>query len=231
VRLIKGAYWDYETVLAQQRRWPLRVFEHKPETDANYERLARRMLEHEAHIRCAFGTHSIRTMAACMTLAEKAGVPQRNYEFQMLYGMAEPIKSTLMKMGYRVRDYCPIGEILPGMSYLVRRLLENTSNEGFLRATFTERMSPQELLRDPEAMLGARTPRPQGDEGQTPHSENSSPAGASNDQGDLRTLSKRAAHGFHNRCASPSHGQRAGQSALRVGAKASSGHRRPRGLD
>jgi len=33
-------------------------------------------------------------------------------------------------MGYRVRDYCPVGEVLPGMSYLVRRLLENTSNEG-----------------------------------------------------------------------------------------------------
>jgi len=186
VRLIKGAYWDYETVLAQQRGWPLRVFQQKPETDANYERLARRMLEQEPHIRCAFGTHSIRTMAACMVLAEKAGVPQRNYEFQMLYGMAEPIKSALIKMGYRVRDYCPIGEILPGMSYLVRRLLENTSNEGFLRATFTERTSPRELLRDPETMLEAQTSYPPVDETQTPHAENSFPVKAPNDQSDLR---------------------------------------------
>ena len=45
--------------------------------------------------------------------------------------MAGPIKLALVEMGYRVREYCPVGELLPGMSYLVRRLLENTSNEGF----------------------------------------------------------------------------------------------------
>jgi RHH-type proline utilization regulon transcriptional repressor/proline dehydrogenase/delta 1-pyrroline-5-carboxylate dehydrogenase len=186
VRLIKGAYWDYETVLAQQRGWPLRVFEQKPETDANYERLARRMLENEPLIRCAFGTHSIRSIAACMVLAEKAGVPQRNYEFQMLYGMAEPIKSALIQSGCRLRDYCPIGEVLPGMSYLVRRLLENTSNEGFLRATFTERMSPEELLRDPEEMIGARTSRRPDGERDFGHSENSSALKASANQTNLR---------------------------------------------
>ena len=132
IRLIKGAYWDYETVLAQQREWPVPVFQRKAETDANYERLARRMLENERFINCAFGTHSVRSIAACMTQAEKLGLPQGNFEFQMLHGMAEPIKRALVKMGYRVRDYCPVGEVLPGMSYLVRRLLENTSNEGFL---------------------------------------------------------------------------------------------------
>lgn len=149
VRLIKGAYWDYETVLAQQREWPVPVFQQKAESDANYERLARRMLENQEFINCAFGTHSVRSIAACMVLAEKLGLPAKNYEFQMLHGMAEPIKRALVKMGYRVRDYCPVGEVLPGMSYLVRRLLENTSNEGFLRATFNERVSPGTLLRDP----------------------------------------------------------------------------------
>jgi RHH-type proline utilization regulon transcriptional repressor/proline dehydrogenase/delta 1-pyrroline-5-carboxylate dehydrogenase len=149
IRLIKGAYWDYETVLAQQRGWPIPVFQRKKDTDANYERLARRMLEHEQFINCAFGTHSVRSIAACMMMAERLGRARAGYEFQMLHGMAEPIKLALVKMGYRVRDYCPIGEVLPGMSYLVRRLLENTSNEGFLRATFTERASPKELLRDP----------------------------------------------------------------------------------
>ena len=60
----------------------------------------------------------------------------------MLYGMAEPIKEALNRMAYRVREYRPLGETLPGMAYLVRRLLENTSNEGFLRARFSGNTLP-----------------------------------------------------------------------------------------
>jgi RHH-type transcriptional regulator, proline utilization regulon repressor / proline dehydrogenase / delta 1-pyrroline-5-carboxylate dehydrogenase len=149
IRLIKGAYWDYESVLARQRDWPSPVFENKAETDANYEKLARRMLENPRFINCAFATHNVRSAAACMVHAEKLGISRRSFEFQMLHGMAEPIKLALAGMGYRVRDYCPVGETLPGMSYLVRRLLENTSNEGFLRATYNEGVKPLELLRDP----------------------------------------------------------------------------------
>jgi RHH-type transcriptional regulator, proline utilization regulon repressor / proline dehydrogenase / delta 1-pyrroline-5-carboxylate dehydrogenase len=149
IRLIKGAYWDYETLLARQREWPPPVFQHKAETDANYEKLARRMLENQPFINCAFATHNVRSAAACMVHAEKLGLSPRSFEFQMLKGMAEPVKVALAGMGYRVRDYCPVGEVLPGMSYLVRRLLENTSNEGFLRATFNEHVPPGTLLRDP----------------------------------------------------------------------------------
>jgi RHH-type proline utilization regulon transcriptional repressor/proline dehydrogenase/delta 1-pyrroline-5-carboxylate dehydrogenase len=150
IRLIKGAYWDYETILAGQRGWPRPVFARKWETDAAFERIARRMLESSSWIDSAFGTHNIRSIAACLAHAESLGRPQNSYEFQMLYGMAEPIKRALAGMGYRVRDYCPIGEVLPGMSYLVRRLLENTSNEGFLRSTFAEHTDTQQLLRDPQ---------------------------------------------------------------------------------
>jgi RHH-type proline utilization regulon transcriptional repressor/proline dehydrogenase/delta 1-pyrroline-5-carboxylate dehydrogenase len=155
IRLIKGAYWDYETILARQRDWPVPVFQHKAETDANYEKLARRMLENSEFINCAFATHNVRSAAACMVHAEKLGLPPRRFEFQMLNGMAEPVKVALAQMGCRVRDYCPVGEVLPGMSYLVRRLLENTSNEGFLRATFNEHVSPQTLLRDPAEISAA----------------------------------------------------------------------------
>lgn len=164
IRLIKGAYWDYETLLAQQKEWPIPVFQRKADTDANYERIARRMLENPEFINCAFATHNVRSIAACMTMAERFGRPASSYEFQMLHGMAEPIKRAVVKMGFRVRDYCPVGEVLPGMSYLVRRLLENTSNEGFLRATFNEKVTPQELLRDPaltELDQNHSTPSPQ----------------------------------------------------------------------
>jgi RHH-type transcriptional regulator, proline utilization regulon repressor / proline dehydrogenase / delta 1-pyrroline-5-carboxylate dehydrogenase len=148
VRLIKGAYWDYETLIAGQRGWPVPVFENKAQTDAQYEKLARRMLESQEFVNCAFATHNVRTAAACMVHAENLGLPKRRFEFQMLSGMAEPMKNALIELGFRVRDYCPVGEVLPGMSYLVRRLLENTSNEGFLRAV-NEHVSPEMLLRDP----------------------------------------------------------------------------------
>jgi RHH-type transcriptional regulator, proline utilization regulon repressor / proline dehydrogenase / delta 1-pyrroline-5-carboxylate dehydrogenase len=173
IRLIKGAYWDYETTMAAQRGWPVPVFERKHETDANFEKLARIMLENEQWVRCAFGTHNVRSIAACMVLAEKLEVPKSSYEFQMLYGMAEPIKGALIKMGCRLRDYSPVGELLPAMSYLVRRLLENTSNEGFLRATFSEHTSPRKLLRDPAADSHARSrlPRPNSVFENEPHTD------------------------------------------------------------
>src|SRR5437773_10825021 len=63
--------------------------------------------------------------------------------------MAGPIKRALVEMGHRVREYCPVGELLPGMAYLVRRLLENTSNEGFLANKFAKGVSREELLKSP----------------------------------------------------------------------------------
>ena len=157
VRLVKGAYWDTETLMALQREWPTPVFDHKHETDANYEAMAALMLEHPEAVECAFGTHNVRSMAACIARAEALGRDRRSYEFQMLYGMAEPIKQALIQMGHRVREYCPIGEILPGMSYLVRRLLENTSNEGFLRATFSRDLPVEQLLADPKTRQPSET--------------------------------------------------------------------------
>lgn len=149
VRLVKGAYWDYETVIARQRDWPIPVFLQKHQSDASFERLSRRMLEESALVYSAFGTHNVRSMANAIACAERLGIGPDAYELQMLYGMAEPIKAALVQMGHRVREYCPVGEMLPGMAYLVRRLLENTSNEGFLKAKFSSHASSAELLRDP----------------------------------------------------------------------------------
>ncbi|HEY1079395.1 MAG TPA: proline dehydrogenase family protein, partial [Bdellovibrio sp.] len=129
VRLVKGAYWDYETIEAEQRGWPVPVYTNKAESDANYEVCAKYLLENIKHIRPAFASHNVRTLAACMLYAEKLNIPKEALEFQMLYGMAEPIKKTLVDMGYRMREYAPVGELIPGMAYLVRRLLENSSNE------------------------------------------------------------------------------------------------------
>src|SRR6184192_2673360 len=155
VRLVKGAYWDYETTKSRQNGWDCPVYLEKPESDANFETLTRLLLENESIVTSAFGSHNVRSIAHAQALAEQLGIDRSRFEFQLLYGMAGPIKRALVEMGYRVREYCPVGELLPGMSYLVRRLLENTSNEGFLRAKFSENVSEVELLRDPNELIAA----------------------------------------------------------------------------
>src|SRR6266487_3369555 len=153
VRLVKGAYWDYEIIKSRQDGWNCPVYFQKPESDVNFEALSRLLLENESIVTAAFGSHNVRSIAHAQALAEELGIDPSRFEFQLLYGMAGPIKRALVEMGYRVREYCPVGELLPGMSYLVRRLLENTSNEGFLRAKFAENVSAKELLRDPRELI------------------------------------------------------------------------------
>jgi RHH-type proline utilization regulon transcriptional repressor/proline dehydrogenase/delta 1-pyrroline-5-carboxylate dehydrogenase len=149
VRLVKGAYWDYETVVAAQQGWPVPVFTYKWETDANFEQLTRFLLERHEVLRPAIGSHNVRSLAHALATAEVLGLPPRSYELQMLYGMAEPIKDALVALGQRVRVYTPYGQLLPGMAYLVRRLLENTANESFLRASFIEHIPEEQLLMNP----------------------------------------------------------------------------------
>lgn len=157
IRLVKGAYWDSETIEAEQKRWAIPVYTIKKESDANYEECADLLLAHFPVIRAAFGSHNVRTLAAAITSAEKYKVPQNGFEIQMLYGMADPIKKSLVDMGYRVREYAPIGELIPGMAYLVRRLLENTSNESWLRGKFAEGQNTDILLKNPKEGLTPTT--------------------------------------------------------------------------
>jgi RHH-type proline utilization regulon transcriptional repressor/proline dehydrogenase/delta 1-pyrroline-5-carboxylate dehydrogenase len=162
VRLVKGAYWDYETTKSGQNGSNPPVFLQKPESDANFEKLTRILFENESIVTPAFGSHNIRSIAHAQAVADQLGIDRSRFEFQLLYGMAGPIKRALVQMGYRVREYCPIGELLPGMAYLVRRLLENTSNEGFLRAKFAENVPAKELLRDPRELITNGRARPPG---------------------------------------------------------------------
>jgi RHH-type proline utilization regulon transcriptional repressor/proline dehydrogenase/delta 1-pyrroline-5-carboxylate dehydrogenase len=159
VRLVKGAYWDYEKIKAAQNGWRCPVFLQKPESDACFEKCTRILLDNEAIVTAAFGSHNVRSIAHAQAYAEQLGIDKSRFEFQLLFGMAGPIKRALVEMGYRVREYCPVGELLPGMSYLVRRLLENTSNEGFLKAKFSDKASAKQLLRDPKSLVGGTSIR------------------------------------------------------------------------
>ena len=149
VRLVKGAYWDYETVRARQQGWPCPVFADKAQTDQNYESITRTLLQNAELTVPAFGSHNLRSLSHALVAAKTYGLPSQAIELQMLYGMAEPERVALRDHGQRVRLYCPVGELIPGMAYLVRRLLENTSNQGFLRLTHHDNADVDSLLTAP----------------------------------------------------------------------------------
>jgi RHH-type proline utilization regulon transcriptional repressor/proline dehydrogenase/delta 1-pyrroline-5-carboxylate dehydrogenase len=146
IRLVKGAYWDSDTIQYRQRGWPVPLFEQKAETDANYEALVQTLFAESSVIRPAFGTHNLRTLAYIEAVAEQLALPPVTWEYQMIFGMAEPFQQAVQQRGRRLRLYTPVGELLPGMAYLVRRLLENTSNESFLRKEYVESQPLSALL-------------------------------------------------------------------------------------
>ena len=72
----------------------------------------------------------------------------QDLEVQVLRGLGDELQDALASEGFRVRTYCPVGDLVAGMAYLVRRLLENTSNESFLHEQASGR-SLEELLAAP----------------------------------------------------------------------------------
>lgn len=153
IRLVKGAYWDYETIIAKQKGLEIPVYTIKAESDAAFERHAEMILKNSDICYLACGSHNIRSISAVMEMARELGVDDTRYEFQVLYGMAEPVRKGLLNVAKRVRLYAPYGELIPGMAYLVRRLLENTANESFLRQSFAEGADLDRLLEDPNIIV------------------------------------------------------------------------------
>ena len=157
IRLVKGAYWDSEVAQALQRHWPVPVYQQKTETDLTFERLTRRLLSASPLVTTAVASHNVRSIAHAMAAAEALGLSKHQLEFQLLYGMGDAIHAAIVSLGYPVRIYTPIGELIPGMAYLVRRILENTSNDSFLRQDFFQERSADQLLRGPSVTLRTDT--------------------------------------------------------------------------
>ncbi|MGD0982569.1 MAG: proline dehydrogenase family protein [Acidimicrobiales bacterium] len=155
IRLVKGAYRDTETVVAEAASWPVPVYERKAETDANFERCVRLLHSYHGRIRAAFGSHNLRSLAYAIAAGRAAGIPDTGYEVQLLWGMAEPVHEAFRQLGFRLRVYSPMGELMPGMAYLVRRLLENTSNDSFVRLRFAEHKDLASLVVKPVADFDA----------------------------------------------------------------------------
>ncbi len=150
VRLVKGAYWDQETIKAYQHDWWQPVFNQKSSTDANYETLTRLLLENHQYLYAAIGSHNVRSLAVAIATAQELQIPSRRFELQMLYGMGGKFAQACVELGQRVRIYCPYGQLVPGMAYLIRRLLENTANNSFLRRSLEEERPAEELLSPPQ---------------------------------------------------------------------------------
>ena len=142
IRLVRGAYWDYETVIAKQNNWHCPVWENKNDTDYNYEKCLTLLLQSNTLIHTAIATHNPRSIAFSMTLINQLNLNNDQFEFQMLYGMADALKPALIKLGFRLRIYVPYGETLPGMAYLVRRLLENSSSQNLINSGFGQQNKP-----------------------------------------------------------------------------------------
>jgi RHH-type proline utilization regulon transcriptional repressor/proline dehydrogenase/delta 1-pyrroline-5-carboxylate dehydrogenase len=160
VRLVKGAYWEEERIVAGQNSWPVPVYEDKVETDASFERCTDLLLSAWPDLHAAFGSHNPRSVAQAMVKSRERGLAGE-VEFEMLFGMAETLREAVVAEGLRTRAYVPIGAVIPGMAYLVRRLLENTSNQSwFVRGALE--VEPEEAVAAPVASRPLSRERPVG---------------------------------------------------------------------
>ena len=132
MRLVKGAYWDHEIVESRRHGWAVPVFEDKAECDRNFEALTRWLIDAQPAVRVAVASHNLRSVAHAIAYNRMADNADEDLELQVLRGLGDGLQSALAEQGLRVRTYCPVGDLVAGMAYLVRRLLENTSNESFL---------------------------------------------------------------------------------------------------
>jgi hypothetical protein len=150
VRLVKGAYWDHEIVQARQHGWSAPVFDVKADCDLNFEGLTRRLIDARPAVRVAVASHNLRSVSHAIAYNRLSGGSDTDLEMQVLRGLGDPLQTAIARQGLRVRTYCPVGDLVAGMAYLVRRLLENTSNESFL-AEQAKGAALDELLAKPVA--------------------------------------------------------------------------------
>lgn len=152
LRLIKGAYWDYEIKAAQAlglEDYP--VFTRKNATDVSFLGCARKVLDNIDAFYPQFATHNTYSIAAVLEMAgDKA------FEFQCLHGMGQKIYDHIVgekNLNIPCRIYAPVGSHENLLGYLMRRLLENGANTSFINLITDQNISLDELLRDPIARM------------------------------------------------------------------------------
>ncbi len=132
IRLVKGAYWDAETIEAEAHSFCAPQFLNKEETDIHFRQLILKALENTQWIQLAVASHNIQDHCFAKALQEKLYPESRAIEHQCLHMTYEGLSVGLSKMGWATRNYIPVGDLLVGMAYLVRRIMENSSQVGVL---------------------------------------------------------------------------------------------------
>ena len=153
VRLVKGAYWDFEIKRAQQLGLPdYPVFTRKENTDLSYLACMRLLLSARPHLIPCFATHNAHSAAALLRMAESGNqsIAETGLEFQCIYGMGDALHRHLCERdGVQSRLYVPVGKYADLLPYLVRRLLENGANSSFVHQLADDSLPAEELARDP----------------------------------------------------------------------------------
>ncbi len=155
LRLVKGAYWDSEIKRAQENGlsgYP--VFTHKSATDISYLACAELILSQGDLFYPQFATHNAHTACAVRRLADR-----REFEFQRLHGMGEPLYRQLLDTEHppRCRIYAPVGNYRDLLPYLVRRLLENGANTSFINQIENPEIAIETITGDPLATYRNRS--------------------------------------------------------------------------
>ncbi|MCT4641653.1 MAG: bifunctional proline dehydrogenase/L-glutamate gamma-semialdehyde dehydrogenase [Bacteriovoracaceae bacterium] len=131
IRLVKGAYWDAETVEANAHGLESFQFLNKYETDINFKQLVYKTLENREHLSLAIASHNIIDHAFAKSLSQNY-FDGTHLEHQCLHMTYEGLSTGLSKAGFETRNYIPVGDLIVGMAYLVRRIMENSSQVGIL---------------------------------------------------------------------------------------------------
>lgn len=132
VRLVKGAYWDAETIEAEAYGFQPPQFLNKEESDLHFRQLCYLVLKYSDHLQLAVGSHNLQDHAFVESLRKLRFPSAPVIEHQCLHMTYEALSHGLAKMGWPTRNYMPIGNLLVGMAYLVRRIMENSSQVGVL---------------------------------------------------------------------------------------------------
>ncbi|RLP71516.1 aldehyde dehydrogenase family protein [Mycetocola manganoxydans] len=140
VRLVKGANLAMEGVDAAIHDWPTAPYDSKQDTDANYKRVLMWALtpERTRNVRVGVAGHNLFDLAFAWLLAQARGVTD-GVEFEMLLGMATGQADAVKRDVGNLLLYTPVvnpKEFDVAISYLIRRLEENASQENFMSAVF-----------------------------------------------------------------------------------------------
>lgn len=141
IRIVKGANLAMEKVDASIHNWPQAPYERKGDVDANYKRMVEYALvpEHAKAVRIGIGSHNLFDIAYAMVLREENGVG-KYVNFEMLEGMADHMQRVVHHLTSEMLLYCPAAkqsEFQNAVSYLIRRLDENTAPKNFLHHVFS----------------------------------------------------------------------------------------------